>query len=87
MTAREKFNEFVKENGHEPKYAYASIIWLDSKEQEDCYCFKLSEDVDPKTDDAIFFYLRGINDIESFFEEGAEDFIILEDSVEFTDEI
>lgn len=87
MTIRDKYNEFIEENGHEPEYAHASIIWLDTKERGDFYCFKMSSTIDEKTDDSIFYYCDSVNDLESFTKPGVEDFIILPGSVEFADEI
>lgn len=83
-TIRDKYIRFVEENGHEPEYAYASIVWLDTKEQEDCYCFKMSSTID-EHDDSVFYYCDSVSDLESFAEPGIEDFIIIPDSVEFTD--
>lgn len=84
-TIKDRYNRFIEEYGHEPEYAYASIIWLDTNEQEDCYCFKMSSTIDESTDDCIFYYCDSVSDLESFTQPGIEDFIIIPDSVEFTD--
>lgn len=83
-TIKDRYNRFIEEYGHEPEYAYASIIWLDTKEREDFYCFRMSSTID-EHDDSIFYYCDSVSDLESLAETGIEDFIIIPDSVEFTD--
>lgn len=82
---RKRFNEFVKEHGHEPRYACATVKFLDDGNTMDAN-FKLSCDTD-ENDDFIFYYLNDVSDLESFIEEGVEDFVILPESVSFYDEI
>ena len=83
---REEYDKFVKENGHEPRYASVSIKYND----EDSYfggIIKMSSDTDEK-DELIFFYSNGIGDIESLSEENnGEDFVIEPDYVDFLDEL
>lgn len=69
------FVEFCEENGHEPRYAYCEIEWLD--DHETCeVVFKLSCDADKSEDDKIFFYCNSVRDLQSMTEKGTEDFVI-----------
>lgn len=73
----DSFVEFCKEHGHEPRYAYCEIEWLD--DHETCeVVFKLSCDTDESEDDKIFFYCNSVKDLMSMTEEGSQDFIITE---------
>ena len=83
MEIRKKYEEFLKTHGVDPKFASASIIWLEDKEQEDGYIFKMSSDVAEGEDDLIFYYCDSVSDLVSLTDEGAEDFVILPETVEF----
>jgi hypothetical protein len=63
-----------------------SIVWEDSGERCDDYIIKLDDMLDEK-DNEIFFYASGINDVVKMLEHGYEDFVVVEDTVEFMDEI
>ena len=87
MEIRKEYEGFLKTHGEEPKFASASIVWLDSKDREDGYIFKLSSDVIKNEDDLIFFYCDSVGDLESLAVEGIEDFVIIPDTIEFLSSI
>lgn len=73
---REMFAEFSeKNNGLLPEYAHCTIEFLDDHSSTDVI-IRLSQTVDEKDDDLVFFYCRGCNDIISLTEPGIEDFIV-----------
>lgn len=69
------------------KYAKADIVWKDTGDFIDGVIFKLSTDVDPNEDDYIFYYCDGEEELLSLTKDGMEDFVILKDSIQFTDRI
>ena len=69
------------------KYAKADIVWKDTGDFIDGVIFKLSTDVDPNEDDYIFYYCDGEEELISLTKDGMEDFVILKDSIQFTDRI
>ena len=83
---REKYEKFVQEYGHEPGYACAEIRWKDG--DSCCVNFKMSCDSD-ENDDMIFFYVNGVNDLESLAEEddNVQDFVINPEAISFFDEL
>lgn len=69
------------------KYAKADIVWKDTGDFIDGVIFKLSTDVDPNEDGYIFYYCDGEEELMSLTKDGMEDFVILKDSIQFTDTI
>jgi len=57
------------------KYFVATIQWPDGDICEG-YIFKCG-DIDEAEDDNIFFYIEKESDMDSFMEEGVEDFVVL----------
>lgn len=85
---KEKYHAFVKANGCEPRYADVSVIFEDDKEcRIDGYTISLVSNSAEEDDENIFFYCDSVDDLISLTEWGREDFIIIEDSVEFTNVI
>lgn len=83
MTILQKYNQFLQQHHKEPLYAEAEICWLDTGETSSSCIFKLSSDYDEKEDEQIFFYVDSLEDLQSLTQPGGEDFIILEDTVDF----
>ena len=69
------------------KYAKADIVWKDTGDFIDGVIFKLSTDVDPNEDGYIFYYCDEEEELMSLTKDGMEDFVILKDSIQFTDRI
>ena len=69
------------------KYAKADIVWKDTGDFINGVIFKLSTDVDPNEDGHIFYYCDGEEELMSLTKDGMEDFVILKDSIQFTDRI
>lgn len=58
-------------------YAMCEIVWKDEKFIEPSpVTVKLSSDADDATDEKIFFYCDGIEDLKSLAVFGVEDFVI-----------
>lgn len=81
------YADYCTEHRKEPLYALCEIVWKD----ESCIAsnsvtIKLSADVDDATDDKVFFYCNGIEDLKSLAEFGVEDFIIT-DCINLTTEL
>ncbi len=72
---QEAFDEYIKENGKEPNVADSQITWQDDENTCDVN-IQLSVDSNPETDDRIFFYCDGLNDLKSLTTPGGEDFIV-----------
>ncbi len=70
-----EFQKYVEENGRVPSIADCQITWLDDGNSCDVN-IQLSVDSNPETDDRIFFYCNGLNDLESLTIPGGEDFIV-----------
>lgn len=88
MTIREKYDEFVAKNGFEPRYAEVSIVFNDDKNRSDGYIISLVTDEETeRLDEWIFYYCDSVDDIESLTKNGCEDFTVIPDSVEFTNNI
>lgn len=74
------FRDFcVEHGGTEPLYAQCKIEWKD----ESCLApnaviIKLSTDVDENTDEKVFFYCNGIEELKSLADFGGEDFVLTE---------
>ena len=69
------FKMFVRNNDCKPDYAVCSVVWNDG----DIYPgvnIRLSETVNPGTDDDIFFYCNGLEGLKFLVFPGAEDFYI-----------
>lgn len=64
-------------HGIEPTYAKCEILWKDeSFVAPQPVTIKLSTDVDDATDDKIFFYCNGIEELKSLADFDGEEFII-----------
>lgn len=88
MTIKEKYDAFVKEHGCEPRYAEVSVIFTDDKSRVDGFFIAMVQDEETeRLDEWIFYYCDSVDDIESLTKNGCEDFIVIADSVEFTNEI
>ena len=83
MTIPQKYNQFFQEHHKEPLYAEADVCWLDTGEICSGYIIKLSSDCDEKEDSLIFYCVDSLAKLQSLTQPGDEDFIILENSVEF----
>lgn len=71
------YANFCAEHGTEPLYAMCEIVWKDEKFIEPSpVTVKLSSDADDATDEKIFFYCDGIEDLKSRAVFGVEDFVI-----------
>ena len=85
MTIQEKYDAFIQENGCEPTYAVASVVFKDLTLDDpvDNLTFKLSCSED-ENDDEVFYYTNGMSDIIALTKkDGVEDFYILENTVGF----
>lgn len=69
------FKMFVRDNGCKPDYAVCSVAWNDGDIYPEVN-IRLSETVNPATDDNIFFYCGGLEGLKSLVFPGAEDFYI-----------
>ena len=88
MTIKEKYDEFVAQNGCEPRYAEVSIVFNDDKKREDNYIISMVKDEETeRLDEWIFYYCDSVKEIESLTENGCEDFTVIPDSVEFLNKI
>ena len=85
MSIKEKYDEFVRNNGHEPAFCCCYVRFNDSYNIES-ETIKMSSDVSDD-DELIFFYCDGLNDLLSLTKEGYEDFLVLAETVTFTDSI
>ncbi len=80
-------DEYYAEHGTEPTYARCEIVWKDESFVAPYpVTIKLSTDVDDATDDKIFFYCNGIEELKSLAEFDGEDFV-LTDCGYLTDEL
>ena len=70
------------------KYAVVTCKWFDDPESRFTVIIKLSGEIEKieEDDDRIFFYADSLNDFKSLFEEGVNDFVILEVE-EYTDNL
>ena len=72
----EKFNDFVENHQEEPLYAEASIRFKDDGAPQ-VMMFKLSDDIDPRTDNDIFFNVSSFDDFKKLLsEDNGQDFAI-----------
>jgi hypothetical protein len=73
-----RFDAFKAKHGDEPLYAEVTIRWKDDgTEQEDI--IKLSDDIDERDDDKVFFNVTGLNDLKSLINpDNGEDFYIVD---------
>ena len=73
-----RFDAFKAKHGEEPLYAEVTIRWKDDgTEQEDI--IKLSDDIDERDDDKVFFNVTGLNDLKSLINpDNGEDFYIFD---------
>lgn len=69
------FKIFVRNNGCKPDYAVCVIVWNDGSIYPEVN-IRLSQTVDPATDDNIFFYCDGLKELKSLVFPGGEDFCI-----------
>jgi len=67
--------KFCKVEKKEPDYAECQIVWKEDGKDERVR-IKLSQNVDEATDDTIFFYCNGLEELKSLAEFGGEDFIV-----------
>ena len=75
---QERFNDFVKEHGEEPLYAEVTIRFKDDNVQE-VAMIKLSEEVDPATDDKIFFNVDNFEGLKDLLKvDNGEDFDVID---------
>jgi hypothetical protein len=65
---KKNYEDFVKENGFEPRFAYCKVTFLDNGDSMDA-TFKLSCDED-ENDNFIFYYCTGLSDLISLYDEG-----------------
>lgn len=65
--------KFCKVEKKEPDYAECQIVWKEDGKDERVR-IKLSQNVDEATDDTIFFYCNGLEELKSLAEFGGEDF-------------
>ena len=65
----------IKVEKKEPDYAECQIVWKEDGKDERVR-IKLSQNVDEATDDTIFFYCNGLEELKSLAEFGGEDFIV-----------
>lgn len=80
------YSEFCAEHGTEPTYVQCEIVWKDKSFVAPYpVTLKLSTDVDDATDDKIFFYCNGIEELKSLADFDGEDFV-LTDCEYLTDE-
>ena len=87
MNIADKLAQYKQSHDRLPEYINADIVWLDTGEIASNVFIKLSNDVEEDTDHLIFFYVKGIEDLQSLCTPGCQDFIILEDSVEFLENL
>lgn len=73
-----RFDAFKAKHGEEPLYAEVTIRWKDDgTEKEDI--IKLSDDIDERDDDKVFFNVTGLNDLKSLINpDNGEDFYIFD---------
>ena len=73
-----RFDAFKAKHGEEPLYAEVTIRWKDDgTEQEDI--IKLSDDIDERDDDKVFFNVTGLNDLKELVNpNNGEDFYIVD---------
>lgn len=70
-----KYRQFCKVQKKKPDYAECQIIWKEDGKGERVR-IKLSQNVDEATDDTIFFYCNGLEELKSLAEFDGEDFIV-----------
>ena len=90
MTIKEKYDKFVAKNGCEPRYAEVSIVFTDDREHRiDGYIIAMVNDEETeRLDNCIFYYCDSLSDLIAVTKDGGcMDFIVIEDSVEFTNNI
>lgn len=75
---KEAYEDYVRANKKEPLYVDVAVKYFDDNNEDHSFgaTIKLTEDVEEKYDDVIFFYCRGIDDLLSLCEKGVEDFVI-----------
>lgn len=82
---QDRLSSFVEEHHQQPLYAEADIRWKDTGE-EYTYLFKLSGDIDERTDGEIFFNCNGMEEFMDLLQkENGEDFTVKPESVVFYD--
>ena len=69
------FKMFIRNNGCQPDYAVCAIVWNDGSIYPEVN-IRLSQTVNPATDDNIFFYCDGLKELKSLVFPGGEDFCI-----------
>lgn len=69
------FKMFIRNNGCQPDYAICAIVWNDGSIYPEVN-IRLSQTVNPATDDDIFFYCDGLKELKSLVFPGGKDFCI-----------
>lgn len=74
---QQRYNEFVKEHGEQPLYAEVTIRFKDDNVQE-VAMIKLSEEIDPSTDNKIFFNVNNFEGLKDLLKvDNGEDFDVI----------
>lgn len=82
---QDRLSSFVEEHHQQPLYAEADIRWKDTGEGY-TYLFKLSGNIDERTDGEIFFNCNGMEEFMSLLQkDNGEDFTVNPESVVFYD--
>ena len=87
MNLSEKSTLYKQTHTNPPAYANVDIIWNDTGGIMENIIIKLSCDADSKTDHLIFFYVNGVEELESLCTPGSQDFTVIESSIELLEEI
>lgn len=85
MSIKEKYNEFIEKNGHEPVYADC-VVRFANNDVDNYLSFKLNCELD-KADDLIFYYCSGIEELISLTETSGDNEFVVTEVVDFYDEI
>ena len=73
-----RFDAFKAKHGEEPLYAEVTIRWKDDGTEQE-HIIKLSDDIDERDDDKVFFNVTGLNDLKSLINpDNGEDFYIVD---------
>lgn len=81
-------DEYEKEHGQKPLYAECYTVWNDEPDEMHSNIIKLNSEIDEATDDMIFFNVSDASGlIDLTLDDNGEDFKVVLDSIQFSNEI
>lgn len=84
---RKEFKKFIEENGHPPSFCHTQIRFVDNGLTSEAD-IQMSCDCDPEIEDLILYFCNSLDDLCALADESSGmDFVIIPESVSFSDVI